>query len=155
MSIRTQLLLSYLILIFLLILGIWLVDDQILDRMERENLIFAEEGVLALNAADNRVAEQILTAYGKYVIQDKAEDVANEMAYVLGGKKTYDYQAMRRDKTLRRIAIQKISTPEGIAGYTILFDKDGINIFHPDKHVEGRNYAQWRERYPEMWERWK
>ncbi|MFZ5452526.1 MAG: adenylate/guanylate cyclase domain-containing protein [Thermodesulfobacteriota bacterium] len=152
MSIRTQLLLSYLILSLLLILGIWIVDDQILERMTQKNLLFAEENVGAITNANDQLAAQILTHYGQYIIEDKAADVATELAYVLKGQKPFNYQELRRNNHLRRIAIQEIHTPEGSAGYTILFDRHGINIFHPDKSVEGRDYALWRQRYPEMWQ---
>lgn len=152
MSIRTQLLLSYLILSLLLIFGGWIVDERVLDRMKQKNLIFAEEGVKAVSTANAQAAEQILTNYGQYIIEDKAVDVATELSYFLKGKKINNYQELRRNNLLRRIAIQEIHTPEGVAGYTILFDQHGINIFHPDKKVESRDYALWRERFPEMWQ---
>ena len=152
MRIRTQLLLSYLVLILVLSLGMWAVDDWIMDKMTEKNLIFAEEGVVEITAANDRFAEQILTTYGQYIVEDKAADVATELSYLLGGKKSYNYEELRRNNHLRKIAVQEIRTPEGVAGYTILFDKNKINVFHPDPKVEGINYVLWRERYPEMWQ---
>ncbi|RJR40829.1 MAG: HAMP domain-containing protein [Deltaproteobacteria bacterium] len=152
MGIRTQILLSYLVLILLLSLGMWFVDDWIMDKMAASNLTFAEEGVEALTTANNRLAEEILTTYGKYIVEDKAADVATELSYLLKGKKTYDYENLRRNQHLRQVAIQEIRTPEGIAGYTIVYDKNAVNLFHPDKKVEGINYMLWRDQYPEMWQ---
>jgi len=152
MGIRTQLLLSYLVLILLLSLGMWFVDDWIMDKMTASNLIFAEEGVEALTTANNRLAEEILTAYGQYVVEDKAADAALELSYLLKGKKSYNYAELRRNQLLRKVAIQEIRTPEGIAGYTIVYDKNALNVFHPDKKVEGVNYLLWRDQYPEMWQ---
>jgi class 3 adenylate cyclase/HAMP domain-containing protein len=152
MGIRTQILLSYLVLILLLSLGMWFVDDWIMDKMTASNLIFAEEGVEAITAANNRLAAEILTTYGKYIVEDKAADAATELSYLLKGKKTYNYEELRRNKLLRQVAVQEIRTPEGIAGYTIVYDKNAINVFHPDKKVEGVNYMLWRDQYPEMWQ---
>jgi HAMP domain-containing protein len=152
MSIRTQLLISYLVLISLLSLGMWAVDDRILSNLRENNLAFAEEGAVGITTANYRLAQEILTTYGQYIVEDKAADVATELSYDLGGKKTYNYEDLRRNKLLRKIAVQEIRTPEGVAGYTIVFDKNKVNLFHPDPKVEGINYALWRERYPEMWQ---
>ncbi len=152
MGIRTQILLSYLVLILLLSLGMWFVDDWIMDKMTASNLIFAEEGVEAITTANNRLAEEILTTYGKYIVEDKAADAALELSYLLKGKKTFNYEELRRNKLLRQVAIQEIRTPVGIAGYTIVYDKNRINVFHPDKKVEGVNYVLWQDQYPEMWQ---
>lgn len=152
MGIRTQLLLSYLVLILLLSLGMWIVNDRIMDNMKENNLIFAEEGVVQITAANYRLAREILTTYGQYIVEDKAADAATELSYLLAGKKSYNYEELRRNKRVRKAAIQEIRTPEGIAGYTLVYDRNAINLFHPDKKVEGQNYAIWRERYPEMWQ---
>ena len=99
-----------------------------------------------------RHSDHILTQIGEYIVQDKAEDVARELAYVLRGKKTYDYAKLRRDPFLRAIATQPIYTPHGPAGYTDLYDKNGYILFHPDKNVEGRNQLDWEKEYPETTE---
>ena len=94
----------------------------------------------------------ILTQMGEYVVKDKAEDVARDLAYVLKGKNTDDYAKLRRDPRLRAIAIQSIYTPHGSAGYTDLYDQNGYILFHPDKNVEGRNQLDWEKEYPETTE---
>ncbi len=97
-------------------------------------------------------SDRILTQMGQYVVRDKAEDVARELAYVLKGKKLDDYAKLRRDPGLRAIAIQSIYTPHGPAGYTDLYDRNGYILFHPDKNVEGRNQLDWEKEYPETTE---
>ena len=89
---------------------------------------------------------------GQYVVRDKAEDVARELAHALKGKTKADYAKLRRDPRLRAIAIQTIYTPHGSAGYTDLYDQDGYILFHPDKNVEGRNQLDWEKEYPETTE---
>jgi sigma-B regulation protein RsbU (phosphoserine phosphatase) len=56
---------------------------------------------------------------------------------------------MRKDPTLRAIAIQTIHTLDGPAGYTDLYDKRGFILFHPDRTVEGKNQLTWEQEYPE------
>jgi class 3 adenylate cyclase len=152
MSIRTKLLISYMVLILVPALGMWFVDDWILNKLTQKNIIYAEEGVEEVSNANYQLSKKMLTTYGQYIIEDKAQDVASELSYLLRGKKTYNYKEIRRNRELRKVAIQEIRTAHGIAGYTIVFDKNGINLFHPDKKVEGQNYALWRERYPDMWQ---
>jgi class 3 adenylate cyclase len=154
MSIRTYLALSYLALILLVTSGMFVVANRALDRLTLRNLTFAEEGALALTTANFELSKEVLTQVGEYVVQDKARDVAREVARLLGGKKTYDYARLRRDPKLRALATQAIYTPSGPAGYTDLYDKGGEILFHPDPKVEGQNQAneEWRRKYPETWE---
>jgi class 3 adenylate cyclase len=154
LSIRSYLSLSYLVLIAMLLGGMLLVADWVVGRLTVLNQEIAAQAVQQVTAANVQVAEKILTKHGEYIVKDKAEDVTRELAYVLRGKKTYDYAQMRQDPILRKIAIRNIDTMEGPAGYTDLYDKNGLIIFHPDKQVEGQNQAklEWREKYPEAWE---
>ncbi len=154
MSIRIYLALSYLVLILLLTLGMFIVADRAINRLTLRNLTLAEEGAMALTTANYQLSKEVLTKVGEYIVKDKAQDIARELALLLGGKKTYDYARMRRDPKLRAIATQEIYTPRGPAGYTDLYDKEGEILFHPDPQVEGQNQAkeEWRQKYPECWE---
>jgi hypothetical protein len=116
MSIRTRLLLSYLLLILLLTLGLWLAADRILEKVAAGNLRFAEKGIMDITTADYQMAKQILTNYGEYIVEDKARDVAKELALLLKDKKITDYGELRRDPVLRATAIQTIYTALGPAG---------------------------------------
>ena len=57
----------------------------------------ADQAVSHVTAANVQHSDRILTHMGEYVVKDKAEDVARELAYVLKGKKTDDYAKLRRD----------------------------------------------------------
>jgi class 3 adenylate cyclase len=149
MSIRTYLTLSYLALTILLLLGVWTVADRLLDKVTENSVRFAEEGALGIATANYQLSKKVLTSLGEYVVQDKAADVARELSLLLGGRKHYDYDQIRRDPKMRRVAIQEIYTPQGPAGYTDLYDNRGFILFHPDKSVEGRNQLDWQEEYPE------
>jgi sigma-B regulation protein RsbU (phosphoserine phosphatase) len=152
MSIRSQLILAFLGIILLLAVGVLLVADPMVERSKTDTIIFAEKTVEKIDDANYRLAEQVLTKYGEFMVKDKAESVAKELAALLGGRKTFDYAKLRQDNQLRKIATQNIYTPEGKAGYMILYDRNGENIFHPDRKVEGQNYRKWQQRYPEVWQ---
>ncbi|MFZ5453874.1 MAG: SpoIIE family protein phosphatase [Thermodesulfobacteriota bacterium] len=152
MSIRTHLILAFLGIILLLALGGLLVADRMAERSKADTIIFAEALVKKIESANYRLSKQVLTKYGEFIVQDKAEMVAREISDFLAGQKTYDYATLRQDNRLRETAVQNIYTPEGKAGYTILYDKNGENIFHPDRQVEGQNYKKWSDTYPEVWE---
>jgi sigma-B regulation protein RsbU (phosphoserine phosphatase) len=149
-SFRTHLILAFLGIILLLALGVLLAAQRMAERDKADTIKLAEETVKKTEEADNRLAAQVLTRYGEFMVKDKAENVAKELAALLGGRKSYDYARLRRDNRLREIAVQDIYTLEGKAGYTILYDRNGENIFHPDRKVEGRNYKRWFRQYPEV-----
>jgi class 3 adenylate cyclase/HAMP domain-containing protein len=149
MGIRSYLTLSYLSIIILLLLGAWTVADRVLARVTASNVRFAEAGALKIATANYQLSKEVLTNLGEYVVRDKAMDVARELSLLLAGKKHYDYDRIRSDPRIRRLAVQEIYTPYGPAGYTDLYDRQGFILFHPDKAVEGRNQLDWAAQYPE------
>src|SRR5665811_8064 len=152
MRLRTYLILSYLALIVILFVGAWFIDAHVMGELTKSAIKIADQAVNQVTEAHVLHSDRILTQMGQYVVRDKAEDVARELAYVLKGKKLDDYAKLRRDPRLRAIAIQSIYTPHGAAGYTDLYDQNGYILFHPDKTVEGRNQLDWEKEYPETTE---
>ena len=152
MKLRTSLLLSYLALIVILGAGAWFIDGYVMHDLTKSAITIADRAVSQVTAANVKHSDRLLTQLGEYIVKDKAEDVARELAYLLGGKPTYDYAKLRRDPFLRKIATQPIYTPDGPAGYVDLYAKDGYILFHPDKNVEGRNQLDWEKTYPEATE---
>jgi class 3 adenylate cyclase/HAMP domain-containing protein len=152
MRLRTYLILSYLALIAILSVGAWFIDTHVLGELTQSAIKIADQAVSTVTASNIQHSDRIITHMGEYVVRDKAEDVARELAYVLKGKKLNDYAKLRRNPGLRAMAIQSIYTPHGPAGYTDLYDRDGYILFHPDKNVEGRNQLDWQKEYPETTE---
>jgi class 3 adenylate cyclase len=152
MSIRTYLILSYLALIFLLILGTLMGGLHLVGKLTSSNLSIAEDSIRGVTNANYQLSEEVLTQMGKQIIDAKTKEVATELGYLLQKKKDLNYRELRRDDKIRAVATQKIFTPEGEAGYMIVIDQNAENIFHPDKRVEGQNYEKWQQQYPEMWE---
>ena len=152
LSIRTYLLLSYLALILLLTVGMWAIANHFMYKLTERNLTLAAASMQEITAADVQLSKNILTGVGEYIIQDKAEDVARELAHHFKGKKGYDYAQIRHNPNLRKVAIQKIYAWGEEAGYTDLYDQNGYILFHPDPNVEGRNQLDWQAEYPETTE---
>ncbi|MEJ2069303.1 MAG: HAMP domain-containing protein [Syntrophobacterales bacterium] len=151
MSIRTSLILSYLALVVLLTFGMLTGADWIGEKLRRKNLTFTENAVKKITEANLGLSEKILKKYGEFSVVDVAEAIARELSYLLASKKSYSYAAMRRDPTLRRVAVQDILTPDGVAGYTDLLDIFGVSVLHPNPTVEGKNFVMWADEFPEMW----
>ena len=122
MRLRTYLILSYVALIVILFVGGWFIDAHVMGNLTKSSISIADQAVSNVTAAHVQHSDDILTRMGEYVVKDKAEDVARELAYVLKGKKLDDYARLRRDPVLRAVAIQEIYTPDGPAGYTDMYD---------------------------------
>ena len=152
MRLRTYLILSYLALIAILFVGAWFIDAHVLGELTKSAIKIADQAVSHVTDANVLHSDRILTLMGQYVVRDKAEDVARELAHVLKGKTRADYARLRRDPGIRAIAVQSIYTPHGPAGYTDLYDREGYILFHPDQAVEGRNQLDWEKEYPETTE---
>jgi class 3 adenylate cyclase/HAMP domain-containing protein len=153
MSIRTSLVLSYLALVVLLTLGMLTGADWVGKQLRHKNVSFAEDGVQKITAANLHISEEVLTRYGRFTVEETAEDIARELTYILPvQKKPYNYAALRQDARLRRIAVQNILTPDGVAGYTDLLDIHGVAVLHPNREVEGKNFVLWQKEFPEMWD---
>jgi class 3 adenylate cyclase/HAMP domain-containing protein len=152
MSIRTSLLLSYLALVILLTLGMLAGADRVGKKLRQKNMAFAEDGVQKITAANLQISEEVMRKYGEFLVEDTAEDIARELTYILPlNKKSYNYATLRQDPRLRRVAVQNIMTPDGVAGYTDLVDIHGVAVLHPNHQVEGKNFAQWKQEFPDMW----
>ncbi len=151
MSIRTYLILSYLAIILVLIASVLVGTDLILDRLEEFNVKFATQGAHRITEANVELAERILTELGEKAIENKADSVAKELSYLLGGKKPYTYRQLRRNDLIRGIATQTIFALKGPAGYVDLLDRHGVSVLHPNKDVEGKNFVLWADQFPEMW----
>lgn len=151
MSIRTYLTLSYLVLILLLATSVWALADKVLSQLTIVSLSSAGKGAQRLIDANCRISQEILTTYGKSIMADKLENAAKELSFRLEKKKVLDYGQLREDQAIRKIATQEIHASEGVAGHLIMYDRNGENIFHPDKEVEGWRRDAWREQFPEMW----
>jgi hypothetical protein len=84
------------------------------------------------------------------MVQMQAESAAGELSHVLGGRGSYDYDQLKNDPELRSIGTQEILTAGGVAGYIRLGDGTGVSVLHPNRSVEGRNFREWAQEFPEL-----
>jgi len=151
MKLRTQLILSYLCIIVLILCGMVVIVNVTLENLRGRDLSAAEEAIEGITAANYLLSEKILTAYGERIVRIKADSVAKELSLLVGGRTTYDYPSLRKKDDLRRIATQDILTWDGVAGYVDVLDNRGVSVWHPNREVEGRNFGEWKQEFPEMW----
>ena len=66
-------------------------------------------------------------------VQQKAVDAARQVAIYLRSRPERDLDALHQDAYLRSIAVQ----PMGQTGYTALYRRDGVVVFHQQQRYEG------------------
>jgi class 3 adenylate cyclase/HAMP domain-containing protein len=151
MRIRTYLAISYLSLVILITLGAMILGKRNIENLAADNLAVAETAVRGLADANYEMSETILTSYGEKMVEMQAESTAKELSYILGGRDSYDYDKLRTDAELRKIGTQDILTAEGVAGYLTIGDRTGVSVLHPNRSVEGKNFSEWAEEFPDLW----
>jgi|Deesub1362A_J573_1020465.scaffolds.fasta_scaffold02071_7 sigma-B regulation protein RsbU (phosphoserine phosphatase) len=152
MKLRWRLLISYLLVVVVCLGLAGVLTGITLEELARENLEAARTAVDEITEVTYRVSENVLTAYGQRMVRIKAEAVAKELAPLLKGKGPEDYPRLRRDESLRAVATQDLMSLEGVAGYLDLLDDTGVSVLHPNRSVEGRNFSEWKDKFPRMWE---
>lgn len=152
MRVRTYLTLSYLGIILLVTFGTLIIAEWIVRTLAEKNVLSAGDAVKSVTRANLQLSEDLLVLYGKRIVEMKAEEVADRLSHRLAGRPAYDYEQLRKDEQLRRLATQDISAyKRSKAGYVDVYDRTGLSVWHPNKNVEGRNYAEWKNTFPEMW----
>ena len=156
MRIRTQLVLAFVALTLFTAVGVSVSMEFDLSDLASDSLDAAERGIHGVTRANYDLSRDILTAYGEKIVEMKARAVAKELSLLLGGREFHDYNAMRRDDKLRRIATQDIygwrpGEVKQVAGYVDLLDNRGVAVLHPNPKVEGRNFREWEKLFPHMW----
>lgn len=151
MLLRTKLVIAYSALVVCVVAALLLIAGFALDNLSRQNLAGADRALAEITQANRRLAENILTGNGERYVAALARSAANELSLLLAQRRGLDYAALRADARLRAAANRDIHALDRVAGYTDVLDRDGVSVWHPNPAVEGRNFAEWRERYPEMW----
>ncbi len=181
MTIRTYLIISYIVVIILMALGMWLTAHRLAAELSTTNLKSAQQGARRTIDRTSQIAADILTAYGESLVDSRVAGVARGLALRLKGRDLTNYAALRRDQELRALATQKIEPPKKIdagaegnkrssapnnqlqAGFFMVYDAKGEIVFFPDwipnvtaASIEGKNARDWQREYramPELLER--
>lgn len=153
MRIRTYLTFSYLVIAFLVAFGASIQAEWIINKFAKENVYAAEQAIKSFTEANLLLSENLLRLYGMRIVEMKADEVASSLSNGLAGKFNYDYEQLRNNKELRTLATQHISAyNRAHAGYVEVYDRTGVTLWHPNRNVEGRNFAKWKDEFPDMWE---
>ncbi|MDD5645370.1 MAG: SpoIIE family protein phosphatase [bacterium] len=110
-------------------------------------LIMSIDGLNIFKSKVEKIAMDSLRQKAESLIQLKAESVAREIGIYLQNNPV-ELENNLNYKPLMDIAVQDV----GITGYTDVFDRSGRSLMHPNKDVVGRNYSEWKDDFPQMWE---
>jgi len=156
MKIRTKLLLSYITNVSLITIGLLIAIISIIQGMTKQHLSSAIKAIGSMSNSNIASVKKDLDKYGKEFVELKAESAAIHLSSLLGNKKSFDYEKMRTNQKLRQIATADIYFEDKEnsfdIGYLDLMDRHGVAVLHPNLSVEGKNFSEWKDQYPEMWE---
>jgi serine phosphatase RsbU (regulator of sigma subunit) len=143
-SITTKLLVSFLTLVFILLVVLGFLTVSKMDQMGRE----AEESSVSLGSAAIADGTRILEVVGEERIQQKALDVAEQVKLYFSGRFIANPQFLSADPELAAIALQTV----GETGYTCLYEKEtGIMRIHPDLQLVNYDMHGWKDQLPSWW----
>lgn len=155
MTLRTRILLSYLILIAIVICGFYFIfDDFAISLLTRAHINTARAGIENMSSSNQLVLQKTIRTLGTNILDLVAERDANRAGmYFKEHPQSFqkDLAAMRKDEQLREIVAHPIMVYGREAGYTDMFDRTGTALMHPYPHLEGKNYSEWASEYPQMW----
>jgi serine phosphatase RsbU (regulator of sigma subunit) len=152
MRIGVRLILSYLVIIGITGLGMFFLTERIVNDITSSNDLTAEDALATIADANLHLSQRELTSLGERIVRLKSVEVAALLSWELGSRNLGDYASLRKDSILRKIATQDIRTSDGVAGHVDVYDKHGVAVWHPNVAVEGKNYREWKEEFPEMWQ---
>ncbi|MBK9326054.1 MAG: hypothetical protein IPN00_06890 [Hydrogenophilales bacterium] len=149
MLLRTKLVLAYSALVAGVVSALLLIASFALDNLNRRNLAGADHARAEITQANHRLAEDILTRNGERFVATLARSAANSFpccwAIVRPG---LCRPARRRPAPGRRQPGHPRPGPGG--GLHRRLDRAGVSVRH-QSGGGGRNFRQWKARYPEMW----
>lgn len=155
MKIRTKILLSYIFILAVLVCGIYLVFDLFTIRqLTGDHIRLAKKGVNGISRANLKMSKYYLQQHGEQIVKLIARQAAAKLENYLtkmSPDELKDYVKLRKDTKLRELVDDGIYVYGKYAGYIDVYDRNGVAVIHPNQDVEGRNFSEWRKKYPEMW----
>jgi sigma-B regulation protein RsbU (phosphoserine phosphatase) len=128
-----------------------------LKQATNSTTVLTRHGIEKLVAGNNHFSQELLTDFGEQIVEMKAKLSAYRIKLQLERLKwKSSYEVLRSNKVIRQIATARIIIPNSdgedeIAGYIDMLDNHGMAVIHPNKEVEGKNYSQWKNEYPDMY----
>ncbi|MCP3968456.1 MAG: SpoIIE family protein phosphatase [Lentisphaerae bacterium] len=153
--IKTKILFSYIFILGFLCFGIFLIFDHFTIRQLTKNHVkLAQDGVTGISQDNIRLSSRYLRIHGEKIIELMTRLNAwkiSDLLQKLPKDEIKNYELLRKDPKLREIVDQGIYVYGKYAGYYDILDTDGLAVVHPNRKVEGRNFSEWEEEYPQMW----
>jgi len=135
----------------LVLLGISLIPLIVFGYIARQDIEeVSRYTVKASNAIGERASQdsaKALEDLGAGMIRQKAIDVALQCAIYLRRYPGVPIEKFQQDKEFQQIAVQSV----GVTGYTIIFDRKGVMLFHPNRELINYDMHNWREMLPGFW----
>ena len=135
----------------LVLLGISLIPLIVFGYIARQDIEeVSRYTVKASNAIGERASQdsaKALEDLGAGMIRQKAIDVALQCAIYLRRHPGVPIKKFQMDKEFQQIAVQSV----GVTGYTIIFDRKGVMLFHPNRELINYDMHNWREMLPGFW----
>ncbi len=151
-KIRTSLMLSYLTIIVVVMASAAVLTSLVLSTIVDEVHSIASKQATSIAEVNYRLSENVLSRYGEKLVEAQANTAVVELSWMLKGKDANNYNKLRKDEPVRAVATQDIHIDDRKAGYMDVLDNKGISILHPNKDIEGRNFNEWQEQFPVMWD---
>jgi sigma-B regulation protein RsbU (phosphoserine phosphatase) len=156
LKLKNKLIISYsLIITAILASGLYFSDNVLKSSFIVSKEISRNE-IEKLVAGNNLITKRLLKELGERLVVMQSHLAALQLKIELNKlKDIYDYNSLRENPAIRRTAARSIEIPfentKIKAGYIDLLDDKGVAVIHPNKSVEGRNYSEWKRKYPEMY----
>ncbi len=152
MKIKTLLIISYLTIIIGLSGGFYFFFRVVNRELTNKNIKATAKGVHEIVVNNFNLSTKVLTKIGEHIVSIKAQEAAYKLAYLLKDvPRPFDYEALRTNTVLRAAATTPVYSYGGESGYIDVYDTNGLSIWHPNKRIQGKDYKQWKNKYPAMW----
>jgi hypothetical protein len=138
MRIRTYLILSYLAIILLITVGMMAVTVLTIQQVAGKSLIAAQQAIVGLTDANFQLFEKVSRLMERRSWRPRQPKLPIRFRSCLAAE-------------IRTIATQDILTSDWVAGYITLGDRTGGSVLHPNPSVEGKNFKEWADRFPDLW----
>lgn len=134
-----------------------LIDAVIIEKLSGEHEELAQKAVKGIADVNYRLSKKILSKRGEHIVRARASELAYKIALYLYKNKIdpKNYVALRKNGKLRSLGAAGFFIDGKKCGYADVYDTSGIAVIHPNREVEGRNFGEWKDKYPRMWEKVK
>jgi len=156
LKLKNKLIISYSLIISAILASGLYFSDNVLKSSFIVSKEISRNEIEKLVAGNNLITKRLLKELGERLVVMQSHLAALQLKIELNKlKNIYDYNSLRENPAIRRTAARSIEIPfentKIKAGYIDLLDDKGVAVIHPNKSVEGRNYSEWKKKYPEMY----